>query len=95
MVGVLARDVARVPVDVHVHVHGDRPAALGAARSVLLRALACTPAGKLRLSVFDPAGLGQSVAALLELGEYDRELIGGKVWSSGEDLRHMLAITWD
>jgi hypothetical protein len=48
------------------HTRADRETALGLARSVLLRALACTPPGKLRTSVFDPTGLGQSVSSLLE-----------------------------
>jgi hypothetical protein len=56
----------------------------------MLRALACTPPGKLRLSIFDPTGLGQSVASMLELAEYDRDLIGGKVWSSSDDLHRQL-----
>lgn len=73
------------------HRRGDRERAHALARSVLLRALACTAPGKLQLSIFDPTGLGQSVTSLLELGEYDRDLIGGKVWSSGDDLHRMLA----
>lgn len=72
------------------HARSSRQAAHGAARSLLLRAIAATPPGKLRLTIFDPLGLGESVAPLLELGEYDRELIGGKVWSSSEDLRRIL-----
>lgn len=73
------------------HCRQDRDTTAALSRSIVLRALACTPPGKLRLSVFDPTGLGQSVASLLELGEYDRELIGGKIWSSTDDLRRLLA----
>lgn len=73
------------------HLRQDRETAQALARSLLLRALACTPPGKLRLAVFDPTGLGQSVSSLVELGEYDRDLIGGKVWSSPEDLQRLLA----
>ncbi|OJU80549.1 MAG: hypothetical protein BGO11_07435 [Solirubrobacterales bacterium 70-9] len=73
------------------HRRDEREKAVALARSLVLRALASTPPGKLRLSIFDPTGLGQSVASLLELGEYDRELIGGKVWSSNEDLHRLLA----
>jgi energy-coupling factor transporter ATP-binding protein EcfA2 len=80
----------REPVELS-HRRRERDAALGFARSLMLRALACTPPGKLRLFVFDPTGLGQSVASLLELGEYNRELIGGKIWSSSEDLRRLLS----
>lgn len=80
----------RTPLQVR-HTRQDRETALALARSLVLRALAATPPGKLRLSIFDPNGLGQSVASLLELGEYDQDLIGGKVWSSTEDLRRLLA----
>ncbi|MGN6216035.1 MAG: FtsK/SpoIIIE domain-containing protein [Solirubrobacterales bacterium] len=73
-----------------VHRRADRELAHSLTRSLLLRALACTPPGKLRLSIFDPTGLGQSVSSLLDLGEYDRDLIGGKVWSSSEDLQRLL-----
>lgn len=73
------------------HRRQDRERALALTRALLLRALACTPPGKLRVSVFDPTGLGQSVSSLLELGEYDRDLIGGKVWSSNDDLHRVLA----
>jgi len=82
---VAIRDALRVS-----HRHQGRGAALALARSLLLRALASTPPDKLRLAVFDPTGLGQSVSSLLELGEYDRDLIGGKVWSSSEDLQRLL-----
>lgn len=89
-----ARTPAFVPIRQAVqisHRRQDRDAAQGLARSLLLRALACTAPGKLRLSVFDPTGLGQAVSSLLELGEYDRDLIGGKVWASGDDLYRVLA----
>jgi S-DNA-T family DNA segregation ATPase FtsK/SpoIIIE len=74
-----------------VHSRDDRETANGLARSLILRALACTPPGKLILSIFDPTGLGQSVASVLELGEYDRDLLGGKVWSSSDDLKRLLS----
>ena len=72
------------------HRRETRDTTLSVTRSLILRALASAPPGKLRLSVFDPRGLGQSVAPLLELAEYDRELLGGKIWSSADDLRRLL-----
>src|SRR5579862_1068103 len=48
-------------------------------RSLLARALASIEPGRAQFRVFDPVGLGQSVTHLLELGEFDSELIGGKV----------------
>lgn len=93
-----AWDVKGLPVFASVrdavqisHRRVERATAIAMTRSLVLRALACTPPAKLRLSIFDPTGLGQSVASLLELGEYDRDLIGGKVWSSNDDLHRVLA----
>lgn len=68
-----------------------RDEAQGLVRSMLLRSLAARRPGDLNLTVFDPTGLGQSIAPLLELAEYDRELLGGKVWSSNSDLKEQLA----
>lgn len=73
------------------HDAGDRTAVHALVRSMLLRRLVATGPGDLRMTFFDPIGLGQSVSTLLELAEYDAELIGGKVWSSTADLRSRLA----
>lgn len=70
---------------------GSRTRSQGLARSLLLRTLATMPPGSARLSIFDPTGLGQSVAPLLELAEYDQALLGGQVWTSRTDLQRVLA----
>ena len=60
-------------------------------RALLLRSLAGYPPGALQLTVFDPVGMGQSVAPLLPLSQYDPELLGGKVWSSAADFKTKLS----
>ncbi|QLQ16281.1 MAG: AAA family ATPase [Micropruina sp.] len=57
----------------------------------MLRHLASEHPGDVRLCVFDPVGLGQSVGDVLNLAEYDPDLISGKVWSSAQDLDGRLA----
>lgn len=69
----------------------NRDAAKGFIRSLMLRHLASVMPGESRFCVFDPVGLGQSVGDLLDLGEYDADLIGGKVWTSAQDLDGRLA----
>ena len=77
---------------VHLVTHqATRQAAQALVRSMLVRTLAAHAPGGVRMTVFDPVGLGQSVAPLLRLGEFDPALIGGKVWSSSSDLRTKLA----
>lgn len=63
-----------------------RSAAHGFVRSMMLRQLLSAEPGEVKFCVFDPVGLGQSAGALLDLAEYDADLIGGKVWSSPQDL---------
>ena len=63
-----------------------RVAAHGFVRSMMLRQLLSVEPGEMKFCVFDPVGLGQSAGALLDLAEYDADLIGGKVWSSAPDL---------
>lgn len=74
-----------------VYDNASRGDALALARSVLLRNLAAAPPGDLQLCIFDPIGLGQSASQLLDMAEYDADLIGGKVWSSSADLGARLA----
>ena len=56
-----------------------RPAGLGLIHQVLLRALVSFPAGKLRLVLIDPLGLGEAFSPLLDLAEHDESLLGDGV----------------
>ena len=68
-----------------------RAAAHGFVRSMMLRQLLSAAPGEVKFCIFDPVGLGASAGDLLDLAEYDTELIGGKVWSSSQDLEARLA----
>ena len=67
-----------------------RSSAQGFVRSILLRQLLSVAPGDVQFCLFDPVGLGQSAGGLLNLAEYDASLIGGKVWSSPQDLEARL-----
>jgi tetratricopeptide (TPR) repeat protein len=69
-----------------VHDVQSRAAAHGFVRSMMLRQLLSVSPGEVKFCIFDPVGLGQSAGDLLDLAEYDADLIGGKVWSSPQDL---------
>ncbi|MGQ0678805.1 MAG: FtsK/SpoIIIE domain-containing protein [Actinomycetota bacterium] len=68
-----------------------RAAAHGFVRSMMLRQLLSVSPGEVKFCIFDPVGLGQSAGVLLDLAEYDADLIGGKVWSSAQDFEARLA----
>lgn len=60
-------------------------------QSVTLRLLATLPAGKLRLLLIDPVGLGQNVAAFMHLADYDKALVSGKPWTEPQHIEAQLA----
>ncbi|HMM95098.1 FtsK/SpoIIIE domain-containing protein [Phycicoccus sp.] len=68
----------------------DQEALSAFVRSLMLRHLVSVAPGELQMCIFDPVGLGQSAGDLLDLAEYDADLIGGKVWTSAEDLETRL-----
>jgi DNA segregation ATPase FtsK/SpoIIIE, S-DNA-T family len=74
-----------------VYDNGSREQALSFVQSLLLRQLTLFRPGELQFCFFDPVGLGQSTADLLDLAEYDDGLIGGKIWSRPDDLAARLA----
>jgi hypothetical protein len=68
------------------HNRDKRAVAHSFVRSLMLRHLASVKPGELQFCIFDPVGLGQTAGDLLDLAEYDANIIGGKVWTSAKDL---------
>lgn len=64
-----------------------------AVTSLLLRLLALLPAGGVKLNVFDPSRLGESVKYLFQLGDAAEKIIGDKVGSTTKELRELLEAT--
>ena len=71
----------------------ERREAVELLQSLALRRLVSATPGNVTFQIFDPVGLGQSVSELLQLADFDADLIGGKVWSSPGDLRNLLVAT--
>ncbi|HQR07107.1 MAG TPA: FtsK/SpoIIIE domain-containing protein [Gemmatales bacterium] len=46
-----------------------------------MRFLTMLPAGKARLTIFDPVGLGDNFAAFMHLADYDEALIAHRIWT--------------
>jgi len=60
-------------------------------RCLMARLLAMVPPGKLRFILMDPVGLGQSMAAFMDLADYDETLVGGKIWTESQHIEEQLA----
>jgi energy-coupling factor transporter ATP-binding protein EcfA2 len=68
-----------------------REQAMAWARSIAIRLLATSPSGNIRFTFFDPVGLGQNVAGLLDLGDYDEKLVDSRAWTESRHLEAKLA----
>jgi hypothetical protein len=66
--------------------HAGRPDAIRALQMVMARLLTSLPAGRVRFTIIDPVGLGQNFAGFMHLADYDDALVGGRIWTSQEQV---------
>jgi DNA segregation ATPase FtsK/SpoIIIE, S-DNA-T family len=68
-----------------------RTAAIAALRVAMLRLMTSFPPGKVRFTIIDPVGLGESFAAFMHLADYDAKLVGDKIWTESRHIEQRLA----
>jgi len=68
-----------------------RDASLAMLLNAAMRLLCGFPAGKAKLTIIDPVGVGQSFGAFMHLTDYDETLVNGKVWSDGAHIERKLS----
>lgn len=69
--------------------HG-REHAVQVLQSTMLRLLASLPAGKVRFTVIDPVGLGQSFAGFMHLADHEEARILEKIWTEPRHIEQQL-----
>lgn len=72
------------------HDAGGRDAALGTLRDIMLRVLTSFPAGKVRFTMADPIGLGQSFAGFMRLADMEPSPVGLRIWSDPNQIERQL-----
>ncbi len=76
-----------------------RDAAIRSIQALCFRLLVAVPAGKLRFTFMDPVGLGQNVATLINLKDYDASeedsLVTFRVWTEADHIRQQLVALKD
>lgn len=60
-------------------------------RLIMVRMLTAIPPGKLRFTIVDPVGLGQSFSSFMHLADYDEELIQHRIWTEPTHIQTRLA----
>ncbi|MEN8150049.1 MAG: FtsK/SpoIIIE domain-containing protein [Planctomycetota bacterium] len=73
------------------HGGGERDPAQDILMNAVLRVLTSFPAGKVRLTIVDPVGLGQSFSALMHLADRDEALVNGRIWTEASHIQQRLA----
>ena len=68
-----------------------RDATLAALRAFMLRVLGSFPAGKVRFTMADPVGLGQSFAGFMRLADREPSPVGLRIWSEPAQIERQLA----
>lgn len=85
--------VLRFPTDTSILVEHDsagRETALSFIRTQILKLLTIIPAGRIRLTLIDPVGLGQSFSAMMHLTDFDELLIHSRIWTDSSQIRDQL-----
>jgi DNA segregation ATPase FtsK/SpoIIIE, S-DNA-T family len=68
-----------------------KAAALGALEALLLRCWTALPPGKVRCTVIDPVGRGESFGAFMHLADHDESFVTGRIWTEPAQITHRLA----
>ncbi|MCB9953167.1 MAG: cell division protein FtsK [Planctomycetaceae bacterium] len=68
-----------------------REAAVAAMRTLALRLLAMIPPGKIRFTILDPVGLGESFAGLMHLADFDELMVTHRIWTEPGQIETQLA----
>ncbi len=85
--------VLRFPTDTSIlveHDSGGREAAISFIRTQILKLLTIIPPGRIRLTLIDPVGLGQSFSAMMHLADFDELLIHNRIWTDASQIRDQL-----
>jgi hypothetical protein len=56
----------------------------------MLRFLTAMPPGKVRFTILDPVGLGESFGSFMHLADYDEQLISTRIWTEPRQIEEQL-----
>jgi DNA segregation ATPase FtsK/SpoIIIE, S-DNA-T family len=61
-----------------------------AINAIVMRLLTTSPVGRMRFTLIDPVGLGQSFAGLMHLTDYDDQLVNRRIWTQASQIEQCL-----
>ena len=72
------------------HDRTKRDDAIELLRATMFNLLTTITPGRVKFTLIDPVGLGQSFAGFMHLADYDDSLVGGRIWSEGDQIEQRL-----
>ncbi|MBN2022861.1 MAG: hypothetical protein JW809_08695 [Pirellulales bacterium] len=67
-----------------------RARAVEAIQAIMLRMLTAARPGKVRFTVIDPVGLGESFSAFMHLADFDEQIITSRIWTESSHVEQRL-----
>jgi len=67
-----------------------RQRAIDTIQVAMLRLLTTQPVGRVRFTIIDPVGLGESFAGFMHLVDYQEALVGSRIWTESEHIEARL-----
>ena len=67
-----------------------RTNAIGLIKSVMARLFISQPAGRVHFNIFDPIGLGENFVGFMHAVDYEKALVGGRIWTQQEHIQQCL-----
>lgn len=67
-----------------------RQQAISTLRVIMLRLLTALRPGRVRFTIMDPVGLGESFAGFMHLVDYEETLVGARIWTDSEQIEARL-----
>ncbi len=67
-----------------------RQEAIETLRATMARLFTSLPPGRVRFTIVDPVGLGESFAGFMHAGDYLESLVGGRIWTEAAQIRQQL-----
>jgi len=72
-----------------------RTQAVDVLQQTMLSFLTAMPAGKMRFTLIDPVGLGESFSAFMHLSDADPQLVGKRIWTDSKQIEEQLKLLSD
>ena len=68
-----------------------RQEAIATLQMAMARLLTSLPPGRVRFTIIDPVGLGQSFAGVMHLSDYGEHLLNSRIWTQSSQIEEKLA----